>query len=72
VQPSSRDGSIGKLAPGMAAQIRDPESGAVLSLHDTGMLWLKGPTSSKVSERSEAQRRGAAGWLFKTVSRALR
>ncbi|HEX8297377.1 MAG TPA: AMP-binding protein [Chthoniobacteraceae bacterium] len=43
VQPSNRLGSVGKLAPGMAAQIRDPESGARLTLHDTGMLWLRGP-----------------------------
>ena len=43
VQPSSRRGSVGKLAPGMAAQIRDPETDALLSLHDTGMLWLRGP-----------------------------
>ena len=43
VQPSSRDGSIGKLAPGIAAQIRDPETDAPLSLHETGMLWLRGP-----------------------------
>jgi acyl-[acyl-carrier-protein]-phospholipid O-acyltransferase/long-chain-fatty-acid--[acyl-carrier-protein] ligase len=28
--------------PGMAAEIRDPESGAPLKLTDTGMLWLKG------------------------------
>jgi len=43
VQPATRFGSAGKLAPGMAAQIRDPDSGQVLSLHDTGMLWLRGP-----------------------------
>ena len=43
VQPSSRPGSVGKLAPGIAAQIRDPETGAVLSFHETGMLWLRGP-----------------------------
>jgi len=43
VQPSNRRGSVGKLAPGMAAQIRDPETDAMLSLHDTGMLWLRGP-----------------------------
>ena len=42
VQPSNRDGSAGKLAPGIAARIRDPESGADLSLHKTGMLWLRG------------------------------
>jgi acyl-[acyl-carrier-protein]-phospholipid O-acyltransferase/long-chain-fatty-acid--[acyl-carrier-protein] ligase len=43
VQPASRFGSAGKLAPGIAAQIRDPETGDLLSLHDTGMLWLRGP-----------------------------
>ncbi len=43
VQPTSRDGSVGKLAPGIAAQIRDPQTGEQLSLHDTGMLWLRGP-----------------------------
>jgi acyl-[acyl-carrier-protein]-phospholipid O-acyltransferase/long-chain-fatty-acid--[acyl-carrier-protein] ligase len=42
-QPAYRPGSVGKLAPGMAAQIRDPDSGEHKSLHDTGMLWLRGP-----------------------------
>ena len=41
--PQSRAGSVGKIAPGLAAQIRDPDTGAVLSLHETGMLWLRGP-----------------------------
>ncbi len=43
VQPSNRPGSVGKMAPGLAAEIRDPETGAKLSLHETGMLWLRGP-----------------------------
>ncbi len=43
VQPSSRLGSTGKMAPGIAAEIRDPETDAKLSLHDTGMLWVRGP-----------------------------
>jgi acyl-[acyl-carrier-protein]-phospholipid O-acyltransferase / long-chain-fatty-acid--[acyl-carrier-protein] ligase len=43
VQPSSRLGSVGKMAPGIAAEIREPESDRKLSLHDTGMLWLRGP-----------------------------
>ena len=42
VQPSSRDGSIGKLAPGIAARICDPDTEEPLSLHATGMLWLRG------------------------------
>ncbi len=43
VQPSSRLGSVGKMAPGIAAEIREPETEGKLSLHDTGMLWLRGP-----------------------------
>jgi len=31
------------MAPGIAAQIREPETGHKLSLHDSGMLWLRGP-----------------------------
>jgi acyl-[acyl-carrier-protein]-phospholipid O-acyltransferase/long-chain-fatty-acid--[acyl-carrier-protein] ligase len=42
IQHAYRPGSVGKLAPGIAAQIRDPETGAPRSLHDTGMLWLRG------------------------------
>jgi len=44
VQPSNRFGSVGKLAPGLAAQIRHPDSDSIiLPMTDTGMLWLKGP-----------------------------
>jgi acyl-[acyl-carrier-protein]-phospholipid O-acyltransferase / long-chain-fatty-acid--[acyl-carrier-protein] ligase len=42
VQPSSRLGSVGRLAPGMAAEIREPETERKLSLFETGMLWLRG------------------------------
>jgi len=42
VQPSSRLGSVGKMAPGIAAEIREPETNRKLSLHETGMLWLRG------------------------------
>ena len=38
-----RMGSVGKLLPGQAAQIRDPASGELLNPHQLGMLWLKGP-----------------------------
>lgn len=43
VQPSSRPGSVGTLLPGQAAQIRDIDSGQLLSPHELGILWLKGP-----------------------------
>ncbi len=42
VQSSSRLGSVGRLAPGMAAEIREPETDRKLSLHEAGMLWLRG------------------------------
>jgi acyl-[acyl-carrier-protein]-phospholipid O-acyltransferase/long-chain-fatty-acid--[acyl-carrier-protein] ligase len=42
VQPSSRSGSVGRLAPGIAAEIREPETNRKLSLFDSGMLWLCG------------------------------
>src|SRR5436853_1863425 len=42
VQPSSRLGSVGKMAPGISAEIREPETDAKLSLHDTGMVWFRG------------------------------
>ncbi|PZR73095.1 MAG: AMP-dependent synthetase, partial [Chthoniobacterales bacterium] len=41
-QPTNRPGSTGKLLAGIAAEIRDPETDAKGSLHDTGMLWLRG------------------------------
>src|ERR1700736_5942801 len=42
VQPSTRLGSVGKMAPGVAAEIRDPETDRRLSLHETGMVWFRG------------------------------
>jgi len=41
-QVSGRRGSVGKLLPGQAAQIRHPETGEILSPYERGMLWLKG------------------------------
>lgn len=43
IQPSSRLGSVGKLVPGQAVRITDPETDEPISIHETGMLWLKGP-----------------------------
>src|SRR5437867_461676 len=47
VQSSSRSGSVGRLAPGIAAEIREPETDQKLSLYETGMLWLRGPNIFK-------------------------
>jgi acyl-[acyl-carrier-protein]-phospholipid O-acyltransferase / long-chain-fatty-acid--[acyl-carrier-protein] ligase len=43
IQPSNRLGSAGKLLPGMAAEIRDADTDGKKSLHEIGMLWLRGP-----------------------------
>jgi acyl-[acyl-carrier-protein]-phospholipid O-acyltransferase/long-chain-fatty-acid--[acyl-carrier-protein] ligase len=41
-QAPSGGGSVGKLLPGQAAQIRHPGTGEILSPYEQGMLWLKG------------------------------
>src|SRR5439155_20398447 len=43
VQPLYRLGSVGKMAAGIAAEIRHPDTNEKLSIYDTGMLWLRGP-----------------------------
>jgi acyl-[acyl-carrier-protein]-phospholipid O-acyltransferase/long-chain-fatty-acid--[acyl-carrier-protein] ligase len=42
-QPTNRPGSTGKMLSGIAAEIRDPETDEKLSLHERGMLWVRGP-----------------------------
>jgi acyl-[acyl-carrier-protein]-phospholipid O-acyltransferase/long-chain-fatty-acid--[acyl-carrier-protein] ligase len=42
-QPSNRPGSTGKMLIGIAAEIRHPDTNEKLSLHEQGMLWLRGP-----------------------------
>jgi acyl-[acyl-carrier-protein]-phospholipid O-acyltransferase/long-chain-fatty-acid--[acyl-carrier-protein] ligase len=42
VEPTNRLGSVGRMAPGIAAEIREPETDRRLSLYETGMLWLRG------------------------------
>src|SRR5438067_6097572 len=43
VQPLYRLGSVGKMAAGIAAEIRDPDTDQKRTIYDTGMLWLRGP-----------------------------
>jgi acyl-[acyl-carrier-protein]-phospholipid O-acyltransferase/long-chain-fatty-acid--[acyl-carrier-protein] ligase len=44
VQPLYRLGSVGKMASGIAAEIRDPDHDEKkLTIYETGMLWLRGP-----------------------------
>jgi acyl-[acyl-carrier-protein]-phospholipid O-acyltransferase/long-chain-fatty-acid--[acyl-carrier-protein] ligase len=67
VQPSARLGSVGKMAPGIAAEIREPETDRKLSLHETGMLWLRGPNIFEGYLRDPERSAGVLrdGW-FKT------
>jgi acyl-[acyl-carrier-protein]-phospholipid O-acyltransferase/long-chain-fatty-acid--[acyl-carrier-protein] ligase len=40
--PSSRNGSVGQLLPGIAIRISDPTSEEPLTIDQQGMIWLKG------------------------------
>jgi acyl-[acyl-carrier-protein]-phospholipid O-acyltransferase/long-chain-fatty-acid--[acyl-carrier-protein] ligase len=42
-QHGNRPGSVGRLMPGMTARIVQAETGAALTLFDTGLLLLRGP-----------------------------
>jgi acyl-[acyl-carrier-protein]-phospholipid O-acyltransferase/long-chain-fatty-acid--[acyl-carrier-protein] ligase len=42
-QERYRFGSVGRLLPGIALQIRDAETDEKLSIHDVGMCYFKGP-----------------------------
>lgn len=42
--PAHRMGSVGQLVPGLAIKITHPETGEPLSLHQSGMIWFKGPS----------------------------
>jgi acyl-[acyl-carrier-protein]-phospholipid O-acyltransferase / long-chain-fatty-acid--[acyl-carrier-protein] ligase len=66
-EPASRAGSVGKLLPGQAAQIRDPETNALLSPYQLGMLWLKGPNvfEGYLNEEAKSRKVLQDGW-FKT------
>lgn len=42
-----REGTVGRLLPGITARVMDPASGEELSLHDSGILKVKGPNVFK-------------------------
>lgn len=41
--PSHRQGSVGQILHGLAVKITHPETGAPQPLHQSGMIWFKGP-----------------------------
>jgi acyl-[acyl-carrier-protein]-phospholipid O-acyltransferase/long-chain-fatty-acid--[acyl-carrier-protein] ligase len=55
------------MAPGIAAEIREPETDRKLSLHETGMLWLRGPNifESYLHDPEQTSKVLRDGW-FKT------
>ena len=63
--PSARTGSVGKLLPGQAAQIRDPSSGVLLRPDELGMLWLKGANvfEGYLAQREQTQETLRDGWF---------
>jgi acyl-[acyl-carrier-protein]-phospholipid O-acyltransferase/long-chain-fatty-acid--[acyl-carrier-protein] ligase len=42
VIPNHRPGSVGEPIPGVAIRITDPDTDEPLSLHHSGMIWLRG------------------------------
>lgn len=42
--PANRMGSVGQLVPGLAVKITHPETGKPQSLHESGIIWFKGPS----------------------------
>ncbi len=41
--PSSRNGSVGQLLPGLAIRVTDPGTDEELPIDRTGIIWFKGP-----------------------------
>jgi acyl-[acyl-carrier-protein]-phospholipid O-acyltransferase / long-chain-fatty-acid--[acyl-carrier-protein] ligase len=64
-EPTSRLGSVGRMAPGIAAEIREPETDQKLSLYETGMLWLRGPNifEGYLHDPGETAKVLRDGWL---------
>ncbi len=42
VLPSTREGSVGQLLPGLAIRLTDPVNGHVVPLNQQGIIWFKG------------------------------
>jgi acyl-[acyl-carrier-protein]-phospholipid O-acyltransferase/long-chain-fatty-acid--[acyl-carrier-protein] ligase len=43
IMPSSREGSVGQLLPGLAIRLTDPVTDGVVPLNRQGIIWFKGP-----------------------------
>jgi len=64
-QEGRRTGTVGRLLPGMTARLRDPETGAEVSLEATGILCLRGANVFPGYLGDEARTRAALpdGWF---------
>lgn len=60
-----REGSVGRLFPGMQAAILNPETGEPLGFNETGMLYLRGPNVFKhyLGEVTQTEEVLQGGWL---------
>ena len=47
VLPSSREGSVGQLLPGLAVRLTDPVTARSVPLNHQGIIWFKGPNVFK-------------------------
>ena len=64
-QQGRRDGSVGRLVPGLSARIVDPETWAELPLNETGMVLFRGANVFEGYLNDEAKTRAAfrEGWF---------
>lgn len=63
--PVSRTGSVGRLFPGMAAKIVDPESGKEMPVNEVGILELRGPNifQGYLGDAEQTRKTIRNGWL---------
>lgn len=64
-ESSTRKHSVGEIFPGMCAAVANPESGELLPLGQTGLLYLKGGNVFKgyYEQPEENKKRFVGGWL---------
>ena len=63
--PVNRTGSVGRLFPGMAARIVDPESGEEMPVNEVGILELRGPNifQGYLADAERTQQTLRDGWF---------
>jgi acyl-[acyl-carrier-protein]-phospholipid O-acyltransferase/long-chain-fatty-acid--[acyl-carrier-protein] ligase len=64
-QRGRKTGTVGRLLPGMAARLTDPETGADRALTETGVLWLRGANvfPGYLDEKGQLEPPRPDGWF---------